>query len=284
MLKVTHNAGFFSCCTIKLIEIIKYFNENKKLPDVVDSSEQFRDYKDDLMRDVTYDYFKLNDDIIIDYIDNINLILNEADNSLYDIQFIDYQKLNFDSLKPFIKKYFSPSDNLLNMISEFENKYNINYENTCAIRYRGNDKYLETVQPSYKEIIEKAKLIKEKNNNICFLVQTDELDFLLEFFKAYPENTIHIKEIPITSKMKLSMQYIIKQGEKYKSTITYISSMFILSKCKYIITTSGNGELWIALYKGNANNIYQYYKPLEYVYGKKNNMYDINKIYFWYDN
>lgn len=42
---ITHNAGFFSCYTLRLYDIIFYFNKNKKCPKFVDSSCQFIDYK-----------------------------------------------------------------------------------------------------------------------------------------------------------------------------------------------------------------------------------------------
>ena len=55
MLKTTHNAGFFSCCSTKLADIVKFINSNKKLPDNVDSSQQFSRYKPKKNRDITYD-------------------------------------------------------------------------------------------------------------------------------------------------------------------------------------------------------------------------------------
>ena len=38
MLKITHNAGFFSCCSCRLSETVEFINSNKRLPDNVDSS------------------------------------------------------------------------------------------------------------------------------------------------------------------------------------------------------------------------------------------------------
>ncbi len=47
MIKIKgHNAGFFSCCSVKLTKIVEFINSNKRLPDNVDSSEQFSLYKD----------------------------------------------------------------------------------------------------------------------------------------------------------------------------------------------------------------------------------------------
>ena len=61
-LVVTHNAGFFSCCSVKLHRIVEFINKHKKLPDTCDSSQQFQWYKRTnshlINRDITYDYFK----------------------------------------------------------------------------------------------------------------------------------------------------------------------------------------------------------------------------------
>ena len=58
MLRTKHNAGFFSCCSVRLHDIIAYFNTNKCLPKEVDSSGHFGLYKKDSDKDITYDYFK----------------------------------------------------------------------------------------------------------------------------------------------------------------------------------------------------------------------------------
>ena len=44
-LVVIWNCGFFSNCSVKLNKITDFVNENKKLPDYVDSSRSFSWYK-----------------------------------------------------------------------------------------------------------------------------------------------------------------------------------------------------------------------------------------------
>ena len=63
-----HNAGFFSCCSIKLQDIIGYINRNSIIPTHVDSSRQFEWYKKEQV-DITYEYFDHydNQDISIHY-------------------------------------------------------------------------------------------------------------------------------------------------------------------------------------------------------------------------
>ena len=49
----------FSCCSVKLDNIIQYYNKYKKLPNV-DSSKQYEWYKnkDDINADITFEYFE----------------------------------------------------------------------------------------------------------------------------------------------------------------------------------------------------------------------------------
>jgi hypothetical protein len=96
MLKTTHNAGFFSCCSVRLNEITNYFNHNRKLPEIVDSSEQFNWYKD-TNNDITFQYFDHYDDndINITYKSDINY------NHLY--QFQNYKLLDLTNICPFVE-------------------------------------------------------------------------------------------------------------------------------------------------------------------------------------
>ena len=277
-LKITHSSGFFSCCTIKLEKILEYYRKYKKLPDIIDGSEQFRDYKIDDSKDITYVYFKKENDENIPYVKDIFTTSTNKEQ-----QFSEYNKLNFNDLKPFITKYFSPSEKVETIISFFLNKYKIDFNNTCAIRYRGNDKAIETIQPSYQEMVQKAKYIKRNNTSMRFLVQTDELEFL-NYFLSIVHNSFHIEEIPKMKKQNTSMQFIGDDKDKLRDTIFYIASLHIMSKCKYIITTSGNGEMWMVLYRGNSKGVFQYLQPKEFIYNVKNESYDPNKKYFWVDN
>ena len=59
-----HEAGFFSCCSVKLNNIVDYINNNSKLPDYVNSSQLFERHKIN-NDDITYDYFEHYDNIKI---------------------------------------------------------------------------------------------------------------------------------------------------------------------------------------------------------------------------
>jgi hypothetical protein len=263
ILNITHNAGFYSCYTIRLENIVEYFNKNKKLPLKVNSSNQFKEYKINKSEDYTNKYIKINDSININYINDIRVT-----NENREQQFSNYKNLNFEHVKPFIEKYFSPSDEILNLVSIFEKKYNLDYENIIACYYRGTDKKKETILCDYNSFIDKAKQIKNNNMDAKFLIVTDEIN-LINLFKETFSDTIVFTELIDNMKRSFIHSQIM------------LTSVLIMSKAKHIICTSSNVAMWTILFRGNANNLHQFLSPKEYIYNVKNKDYDKNRQLFW---
>jgi len=248
----THNAGFFSCCTIKLKDIIDYNNTTSNIPTYVDSSQQFKWYKDinNTNKDITYEYFE--------HYDNIDDILYTC-NITYDKeeQFMDYSDINYKNTIPFIKKYFSPSKNILNIIEKIEKKYELNYDNICVLFYRGNDKITETKLCNYEEYLEYANLIIKKNPDILFLIQSDETEFINFMREKFPKNSFYFKDEIRHMPKCCSTVDIVMKDKNYEFSKFYLAITIIMSKCKYVICGSGNCSIWIMFYRGNNNNVYQ---------------------------
>jgi hypothetical protein len=53
-------------------------------------------------------------------------------------QYSDFTYLNHTKLAPFLERYFYPSNEIESIIDSIEYKYNIQYENTCVLFFRGN--------------------------------------------------------------------------------------------------------------------------------------------------
>lgn len=249
---VIHNSGFFSCCTVRLCTIIKYINEYKKLPIIVDSSKQFEWYKTDATKDITYDYFEHYDNHpTIKFNPSINIEFNIA------YQYADYSLLNYEYLVALVRKYFYPSPHILATIINIEQKYNIVYDNICVLFYRGNDKNTETLICAYDQYIEYANKVLNANPNIKFLVQSDETEFIELMMKTYPNNAFYFKdEIRHINKCNSTVDIVFKT-QNYEFSKYYLAITIMMSQCKYIICGSGNCSLWIMLYRGNSKNVYQ---------------------------
>lgn len=249
---VKHNAGFFSCCSVKLHHIIKYFNQNKKLPHIVDSSGLFNLYKinNNNNNDITFDYFD-------DYNNYDNIVYTKKIIYDHEYQYSNYNKLDYNNLSHFIKKYFSPSQQITDLIRDLEIKYNIDYNNICILFYRGNDKSRETKICGYNDYIIYAKKIINKNPNIKFLIQSDETEFIETIQKTFTENSFYMKEeIRHMKKCNNTVDKLIKDKIDKFSKL-YLAITIIMSKCKYIICGSGNCSIWIMFYRGNCDNVYQ---------------------------
>ena len=279
-LVIYHTAGFFSCCTIKLHNILEFFNKYKCLPQYIDCRAQFKDYKVNLSDDITHEFFSYTNDVI-PHNKNVTIIDGDVEN-----QFANYKDLHFSELNPFIKKYFLPSADVQLCTKNILSKYNINVSNTCAVFYRGNDKSKETTQPSYEEIVDKTRKVIYGHPELQLLVQTDEIEFL-EFFLSHFPKALVIDEVPKIKKQRASIQHVLAPEDKLVATKNFVATIHIMSQCKYVVHTSGNGEMWMALYRGHANGLFQYSKPceyLEYEGGRRNPCFDVNKTDYWFDN
>lgn len=233
-----------------------------KLPNDVDSSKQFEWYKNenDKDKDITFDYFK--------HYSQINDIIQINENIDYhqSYQFIPYSLLNYTNLIPLVKKYFSPSNEICKIINDMEQKYNINYDNTCVLFYRGNDKQSETTLCDYSEYLYFAQNILKNNPEINFLIQSDETEFI-EFMKNnFPNNSFYFNdEIRHINKCDSTVDVIMKELN-YQYSKYYLAITILMSRCKYIICGSGNCSIWIAFYRENSNGMIQNLNEKWYIF------------------
>lgn len=271
-------SGFFSCCNIILMNIIDYFNKNKILPDKINNENMFSIYQLFENQDIYRHCFLERDDLEIVFKENISFCESKE-----EPQFSNYKLLNFESLEPFIQKYFSMNVTVQNRVKELKDKYKIDEQKSlCGVFYRGNDKVKETQKASYQEFIEKAYSLKEKNQNLIFLVQTDETEFLKTFFNEFP-NSIYFEEIPTISQQMTTVACSY-QSNSNKVTILeyYLASIHILSQLKNIICTSGNGEIFMCFFRKNAVNINQYLKKNKFIHGTINPYFHEDETQYWF--
>ena len=251
-MKITHNAGFFSCSTVRLNGIIQHFNNNKELPNEVDTTEQYEWYKEYNNNDITFKYFKHYNEIE-------ETITYERDIDFKEwYQYKVYDTIDMEGLLPFIEKYYTPSDIIINIQKEMEKKYDLDYDNICVLFFRGNDKATEIKLPPTDVYIDAAKDILTINPNIKFLIQSDETNFINEMKEEFPNSIIFYDEIRHMYKKCSTVNNLINKQQNYVYSLYYYAITLIMSKCKYVICNAGNCSLWVAFYRKNTNNIIQF--------------------------
>ena len=223
----------------------------KTLPEIVDSSEQFKWYKKmHTTDDITYEYFQnyKEKDISIEFTNKISFT--------HRFQYLEYKNLSYTDYLPFIKKYFSPSVEVQQLIKDLEEKYKIDYPNTCVLFYRGNDKATEINLPPYDSLLEEAKKVQQQNPNVRFLVQSDETEFYQKILLELPNSFYFRDEIRHMPKQLATVDHVdINLNLKFSKL--FLAITIIMSKSQYVICNTGNCSLWICLYRGHAQNVFQ---------------------------
>ena len=95
------------------------------------------------------------------------------------------------------------------------------------------------------------------NKNIKILIQTDTSQFIDYINSKNLENIIIINENK-TSYTNKGIHNEQSRNENYYDMLNFLSTVLIISKCKYIICSSGNCSIWMMLYRGNNKNVIQY--------------------------
>lgn len=254
ILKIDHtSAGFFACCSIKLIEILKFKSEHHIIPDTVDSSNMWDLYKpDNLQDDITYHFF-IDDKKTNSIGGSLTRLTPDFD---YGTQYRCYKEYNYRDLSPYITKYFSPSKNILHIETKLLRKYNIDTDNYCAVYYRGTDKASETQLGSFESFQNKVNEIVLQNKATKILIQTDSTKFL-EYMKNEYSNILAFNE-SITSISNLGTHNENSPNFNYMAVKYLFATALIISKCKYIVSSSGNVASWIMQYRGNGDNVHQF--------------------------
>lgn len=270
---VDHDAGFFSCCTIRLLRIVQFLNKEKIYPEV-DSSLQFNMYKDNA-GDATPFFFKT-----LQEEEPINNIIKYYNDDI-DTQMSPYKELDFENINFSIKKYFSFSDLVMQAYDYLMSKYNIDFAKTIAVCYRGNDKHKETNIPSHEEILSKLDDVKSLNPDYKILIQSDEIDIYKKILYKYPDSLVFNEIFKIENNKNFSIAHFIPQGQRTNQAILFLGIMKILSQCAKLIINSGNVGMWLCFFRGNADGVYQYLNHKEYVYGVYNEHFKKNNTNFW---
>ena len=257
--------GFFACCMDILRIITTHYNKNKSIPSSIDTSQQFSIYKPSHTNggDIMNHFFikeNSNNDININGNSNSNTSIKYINNiqSKFDhyFQFRKYNEIDYLEIKPFIDTYFSPAQEIIDIENRIIAKYNININEYCAVYYRGTDKKSETKIGQFDNYINKMNELLTADNNIKFIVQSDSKEFIDTITSKF-NNSISFDE-NVSSSSDKGIHNEKTPDENYIIMKNFLAIVYLISKCKYIICSSGNCSIWMMLFRGNAINVKQF--------------------------
>jgi hypothetical protein len=260
-LVVKWNCGFYSCTSIRLQSIIHFFNKHGRLPSEINSQKQFILYKpegDD--RDITYELFMRPEQV--GELRSLGSLKGTVDYH-HEFQFKNYKEISYASILPFVQKYFSPADEIKEIIAQMEEKYAIDYGNTCVLFYRGLDKSTEYPIPTYAQVFEQAHRILDETPNIRFLIQSDEQEFIDAATAEFPDSIVFRDETRAASRKQHRRTQVDFIYEKANQNLffakRFLAIMHIMSKATHVVCNSGNTSIWMCFFRGNADNVLQFF-------------------------
>jgi hypothetical protein len=246
---ITHNAGLMSCSSLTLSDIM---TSGRKVR-WVKSNFGMSLYKKWLLRNNWKSFFE-------SALETHSSQLASAESETYpkdihDWWGKDYATIPFKAVQEPIGLYFRLSPEVVKFSDSFVEKYGINLEETIGVHYRGTDKQTEIETPSLTEFISQTSQFMQEMANPKILLLTDEPDVILGFEAAFPNAVITISELAAPGGSIGA--HILDSKEPEVQGQIFLAILSLVSKCKKVVTHTGNGALWEVLFRGSTEGLKQ---------------------------
>ena len=244
VLRVTHNAGFFSTCSVTLLEIAR----SRRPVTRISAAQTFLPYKESIDEDIWLKLFSKAP---------IHLPQFYGKWSRRLLHHSRYCSLPVNTISSLIESHFAPSERVQERMHNFENQYKIDYETTLAVNYRGTDKSREVRPTAIKVWVKEVdKALRRMPPQSRILMQSDDENAFQELMKVFGDRSIVLEELPRSSS-GLPVHEILKPGYRLDFAQNLLAMTQIISRCHTVVTHTGNVALWTYLFRGNCKRFVQ---------------------------
>lgn len=229
------------------ISLLTLASKYKTYPDEVNYKNSFFYYKvetqSDYFRrfeDFYPDLFRTKKDINIEIPENV-FIPNENKKQ--------FESYDFNSYSQIVDTYFLPSHLISSRKETLLSKYfkNIKLENTICVSY-----YKDPIHgaPSFENYKNELNNLLDRTNLKYIFLQTDDSEAVKFFKREYGKKVIFLSET------------IVKEKKKKQFCFWYEASLRVASECGYVISGTNNVSMWLNLYRGSTENVFQFNEEL----------------------
>ncbi len=242
------NCGFYSNQTQAFLSTLILLSHGI-LPDKIDYSMGFKRFKSDPERDIFPDFYRINPD---QEVTPKNIILPDENRKQFEIY-------DFEYYNQVVKRFFNPSGVVTDRWQMLTEKYDIDPEKTVSVLYRGTDKCTEVRLASPEAYLDAVKQILDQTPANRVLVQTDQTQ-VLDYFKSELGNmVVSFSETPSTSGNDAMNTVMENEGKDTMDWMQWFdAALRCVAECAYVVNHTGNCGLWMNLYRGNVNNVFQF--------------------------
>lgn len=239
------NAGFFSLCSTSLLDLCSIVEPVTR----IESQKLFKEFGHRKHSDLWSVYFNQPDGIF-----EGSTYFSERLTHLHHHEV--YRDSPLAEFQPFLKQYFSPSDRVLEQMRFFLDKYSIDPSRTIAVNLRGTDKGIEVPTPPLQNYLNLAGEQLSKNPTFQILAVSDQQQYLSAFLSEFGSRVTIINELPTTtSKRVIHKKFWMRDRQNFG--INFNATVLIMAAASKVITHTGNGAFWTALYRGSTVDLVQ---------------------------
>lgn len=246
LLRLNHDSGFFSNCSVALRELAR-----SPVPVVgIDARRVFKFYSSGLLPARWKHFFS---PVIPTAVANYG----EWETEL--VHHEHYEELDISRVTPLIHCYFRPSQKVVRILRKLVKKYEIDLSKTIAVHYRGTDKAIEVTPipvADWFSVIDSE--LADAPPHVRLLIQTDDFEFRQAAISRYGDRVFFFSEIPVTDEF-IAVHHLIKPWNRRTFGRTVLAATILVANCSRVITHTGNGGLWAAIYRGSTNGLTQMY-------------------------
>lgn len=250
-----HNGGFYSCYAMLLQGIIDIGNMGLRLRRI-DCRHSLKRFKNPghLSEDVYPVFLASAPRPVVCEDTRPAEGLQQID--LRVLQHSHYRELPIPHLAAIMRDWFRPSSRVLDRMRHLTDKYVFTPHQLIAVVYRGTDKGKEVTLAPPEAYLSLTQRLLEQNRDHRVLIQTDQVQVRRLFREVLRERCFFIDELPATE--SLTVMHKLLEGDKTEWAISLDAVTRLASGASILVDHTGNMGLFLALYRGNALQMYQF--------------------------
>lgn len=220
------------------------------IPGRIDYSLGYRHFKKNPEQDIYLDFHQINTSKELNLFSKVELPdSNKFQPDIYDFKIYNQVR----------DKFFNPSSIISERKDFLKQKYNIDFDKTISVLYRGTDKGTELKLAHPQDYLQITKKLLEDNPEFKVLLQTDQTQVIQYFASELGNKVIFFEETPSTMSNNVIWNLMERSGaDSIDWSQWFDAALRCVSECKYLINHTGNVSFFANLYRGNLENVYQF--------------------------
>jgi hypothetical protein len=171
-----------------------------------------------------------------------------------------HAKNTMERWSPFVKRWFNPSDRVLEKVDNYTKLYDFKPEQTMGVFYRGTDKKFEIQISAFNRYKLALKKLLTRHSDFRIFIQTDQEQFRDYLTREFGSRCFFLDELPV-AKGNTGLHFLMDeelQIDRVEYGVRVLAATFLMSMCKVLINCTGNMGLWITLYRGGTWGMHQF--------------------------